>query len=127
MVKKFCVKKGYSYTDHGKRLHKAGTVLTLDPVDDYVKKQLWKLEVAGDVEPEPQLEKNVPLPQHDVEAEKLINDLDFLRERKEHEPPKVVVDPKAKKPAEGVAKPEAETMLERVKKFIDEQEEKAKP
>ena len=119
MQKKFRVKKDYSYVNQASKVYPAGSELTLDAVDDFVKKQLWKLEVVGETE-----HVSVDPPKQDavvqLEAQDLVNSLAVL---KEDEPPKVIVDPDAVKPGEGVAKEEAETMLTRVEAFINEQKE----
>lgn len=125
MQKKFRVKKGYVYIDKLRRPQAPGTELVLDAVDDYVKKQLWKLEVIGDVQA-PKTPTPIPMPNVAKEAEDLVNSLDFLTDptsKDPNEPPKVVVDPDAVKPGEGVKKEEAETMLDRVEKFIKDQQE----
>jgi hypothetical protein len=120
MQKKFRVKKDYVYVNQGGRPQGPGTELILDPVDDYVKKQLWKLDVIGDVETPRTERKHIPVPTLVESAEKLVDDLAFLKEK---EPPKVIVDPDAVKPGEGVEKEEAETMLSRVQDYIDKQKD----
>jgi hypothetical protein len=130
MPKKFRVKNGYCYVDKRMQAHISGTDLVLDAEDDYVKNQLWKLDVIGDVE-EPKKPKPIPMPKEKVieEAKELVDSLDFLTDPKvkdPNEPPKVIVDPDAEKPGLGVEKKEAETMLDRVEAFIKQQEQEHK-
>ena len=126
MVQKFRVKRSYCYVNAGGRVHPEGSEVTLDDEDTFVKNQLWKLEPLEAVmaAPEP-----IPVPEAVKEAEELVDSLDFLIDPKlkdPNEPPKVVADPDAVKPGSGVEKEEAETMLDRVQKFIAKQEEEQK-
>lgn len=124
MLKKFRVKPGCSYSDKGGRVTGPGQELMLDDEIDWVKQQVWKLEVTGaPAQPKPK-QQNIPLPATQS-AEDLVDSLDFLVERTS-EPPKAPTHAGKAKPGEGVGKEEAETMLSRVQKFIEEQAAKEK-
>lgn len=140
------VKTGYVYVDQNGRPQAPGIKLKLDPTDPYVHAQLWKLEQVEQtvsIVPQVKLPAQVELAdgtsvgvhelitmpveevKHDAEpdmsAQELVDSLEFLVE-----PPKVIVDPEAVKPGEGVDEAEASTMMSRVEDFIAAQETAAK-
>ena len=133
MTTEMYVKKSYSFVDEKNRIFGEGRLVNVDLEDPYIKKQLWKLEAHEViVEPTP-IPKIVlgdrPLPNPDdvavasLGAKDLIEELGFLAE---NEPPKVIVDENKKKPGTGIEKDKAESMLSRVKDFVEKQKEEPK-
>ena len=128
MTTEMYVKKSYSYVDTKNRVHGQGSLVNVDLDDPYVKKQKWKLESREViVEPEP-IPKIVlgdgTLPEDPDPMKDAVDLLEHIGELAE--PPKVNIDPNAKKPGTGIEKEKAETMLDRVKEFVEKQKEEPK-
>ena len=131
MLKEMYVKKGYSYVNARGQVFGQGTIVQVDMANEFVEKQAWKLEsreVVVEPEPIPEIvlgDGPMPTPPAD---ENLMKDVNNIVDKLGYltEPPKVKVDPKAKKPGTGIDKEKAETMLDRVKNFVEEQKEEAK-
>jgi hypothetical protein len=116
------VKRGYSFVSKRGAVFGEYALVQIDDENKHDKGQMWKLEKLKSEVPvttAPPKRKKDPV----AEAKNLIDELGPLIE---NEPPKVIVDPNAKKPAQDIPKEKAETMLDRVKQFVEKQEQENK-
>jgi hypothetical protein len=118
------VKRGYSYVDERGKVYPQTTIVKIDDDRKHDKSQLWKLESLNGPTPTPKTAPKVsPKADPVSDVKNLIEDLGSLVE---DEPPKVIPDPDAKKPGTGIEKEKAESMLDRVKQFVEQQKQESK-
>jgi len=121
MVREFIVSSDRYYQDVKGKMHVPGSRVMLEDTLPHNISQMFKLTPI-----ETTYEYTLP------KIEDVIKQADeVIRKHKAEmpvvtEPPKVIVDPNKKKPAQDIPKAKATTMLERVENFVKEQEEKNK-